>query len=89
MVICLNTSTGLTQKKCRMEGTQRRRRVYGDRFGTFATSGSDSNSGNGNERVNLKGLKLGEDTFFSPIQKLPIAKDREYLIAHPQKHFTK
>ena len=27
MVICLNTSTGLTQKKCRMEGTQRRRRV--------------------------------------------------------------
>ncbi len=57
---------------------------YGDRFGTFATSGSDSNSGNGNERVNLKGLKLGEDTFFSPIQKLPIAKDREYLIAHPQ-----
>jgi len=52
-------------------------------FGTFATKGSNKNSINGNERIGLKALNMGNDTYFVPLAHLPIYKSREYLIQHP------
>lgn len=57
---------------------------YGDLFGTFATVGSRQNWGNGNERIGLKALDLGDDMYYFPVANLPNFKEREYLLAHPQ-----
>ncbi len=57
---------------------------YGDDFGTFATKGSNANYGNGNENYVNGLLRLEDDLFYVPIPHLPIQKEREYLIAHPQ-----
>jgi len=56
----------------------------GDQFGTFATMGSKENWGNGNERINMNALALGDDTYYVPVANLPNHKEREYLLAYPQ-----
>lgn len=61
-----------------------RQEAYGDQFGTFATVGSAPNNGNGNERVGLNALALGNDTYYFPTPYLPNFKEREYLVQHPQ-----
>ena len=53
-------------------------------YGTFATKGSSPNGSNGNERIGLQGLSLGNDIYFVPTHKLPLYKNREYLLQHPQ-----
>jgi hypothetical protein len=57
---------------------------YGSDFGTFATRGSSANWGNGNERIGLSAYSLGDDRYYVPVANLPDAKEREYLLAHPQ-----
>ncbi|WNC70906.1 hypothetical protein RGQ13_12265 [Thalassotalea psychrophila] len=61
-----------------------RRNEAGDQFGTFATMGSKPNFGNGNERIGLSALALGNDTYYVPVANLPNHKEREYLLAYPQ-----
>ena len=58
---------------------------YGNDFGTFATRGSSANWGNGNERIGLSAYSLGDDRYYVPVANLPDAKEREYLLAHPQR----
>ena len=57
---------------------------YGSDFGTFATRGSSANWGNGNERIGLSAHSLGDGRYYVPVANLPDAKEREYLLAHPQ-----
>jgi hypothetical protein len=57
---------------------------YGDQFGTFSTVGSSPNGGNGNERVGLNALALGNNEFYFPSPYLPNFKEREYLVQQPQ-----
>jgi hypothetical protein len=57
---------------------------YGSNYGTFATKGSKANSGNGNENYVNGLLRIEEDLFYVPLPNLPIYKEREYLVAHPQ-----
>ena len=57
---------------------------YGDEFGTFATRGSEANWGNANEFYVTGTLKVSDDTFYTPLPRFPVKKDREYLLAHPQ-----
>jgi len=57
---------------------------YGSNYGTFATKGSNSNGGNGNENYVNGLLRIEEDLFYVPLPNLPIYKEREYLLAHPQ-----
>ena len=57
---------------------------WGDQFGTLATAGTSPNGSNGNERVGLRALGLGNDTYFYPLANLPNFKEREYLVQHPQ-----
>jgi len=56
----------------------------GSDFGTFATMGSKKDYGTGNERINLKAHKLGNDVYYVPVDSFPNAKQREYILAHPQ-----
>ncbi len=56
----------------------------GELFGTFATMGSNRDWGTGNERINLKALNLGNDTYYVPVDSYPNFKEREYILAHPQ-----
>ena len=53
-------------------------------FGTFATLGSEPNGGNGNERIGLKAMALGNDTYYVPVPNVPNHTEREYLLAYPQ-----
>ena len=57
---------------------------WGDQFGTLATAGTSPDGHNGNERVGLRALRLGNDTYFYPLANLPNFKEREYLVQHPQ-----
>jgi hypothetical protein len=57
---------------------------YGSNYGTFATKGSTANYGNGNENYVNGLLRIEEDLFYVPLPNLPIYKEREYLVAHPQ-----
>lgn len=61
-----------------------RQEEFGDEFGTLATMGTRQNWGNGNERINLKALALGNDTYYFPAPNIPNFKEREYLVQHPQ-----
>jgi hypothetical protein len=61
-----------------------RQEDYGDQFGTLSTVGSAPDGHNGNERVGLKALALGNNTYYYPLANLPNFKEREYLVQHPQ-----
>ncbi len=56
----------------------------GNNYGTFATTGSNANYGNGNENYVNGLLRVEENLFYVPLPNLPSHKEREYLIAHPQ-----
>ena len=57
---------------------------YGSNYGSFATKGMSPNYGNGNEQYIDGLLRFEDDIFYVPMPNLPIHKDKEYLIAHPQ-----
>ena len=56
----------------------------GNNYGTFATTGSNANYGNGIENYVNGLLRVEENLFYVPLPNLPSHKEREYLIAHPQ-----
>ncbi|GAB5455525.1 MAG: hypothetical protein Hens2KO_17540 [Henriciella sp.] len=57
---------------------------YGNTFGTFATKGAISDSITANETYQTGVLKVTDDIFYAPMPNFPIAKEREYILAHPQ-----
>jgi len=57
---------------------------YGSGYGSMATIGSAANAINGNENYVSGLLKVADDLFYVPIPNLPVHKEKEYLIAHPQ-----
>ena len=58
--------------------------VNGNQFGTFATKGADSSFGTGNETYLNGVLKVNDDLFYAPMPNFPMAKEREYVLAHAQ-----
>jgi hypothetical protein len=64
-------------------GDYRQRSEDNDPFGTFATHGASGNGGIANEQY-TQGLRLGDNTYYLPVPRVPSRLDREYVIANVQ-----